>query len=372
MLRLLTALVLVAVSVLSHSDASAKGELINIQKQTFGIKDFKLQNGTVMPEVTIAYETYGDMASDGRNVILLTHGYTNSQKAAGAYPGEKPSGSWNDLIGPGKAIDTDKVFVVSSNMLGSSYGSTSPAFTNPKTGKPYGPDFPEISVVDIIAAQHRLLQHLGVKHLIAVVGASYGGYQAFQWAVTFPDFMDGIVPVVSAPKGTGDFSTIDKLINRLAQDSNWNGGNYYDRGGVVATTTEMRIETLKRYGIEKQLLPRFPDPAAREAEIRRQAEAWAKRFDANALVVLRRAEVVYDAAKDFSKMRAKVLYVLLTTDNLFPPSIAPNVMAKLKAAGVDAEYVEVDSELGHTGYGREVAKWGSKLNAFIARLAPTL
>ena len=155
-----------------------------------------------MPEITIAYETYGTLAPDGRNAVLLTHGYTSSQHMAGRYGENGAEGSWDGLVGPGKAIDTNRLFVVSSNMLGSSYGSTNPAFKNPATGKPYGPDFPDITLVDIVTAQKALLDSLGVKHLVAVAGPSFGGYQTYQWGVAYPDFMDGLVPVVSAPKGS--------------------------------------------------------------------------------------------------------------------------------------------------------------------------
>jgi homoserine O-acetyltransferase len=134
------------------SIARAEGDLLKVQKRTFTTKDFKLESGTVMPEVTIAYETYGTLAPDGRNAVLLAHGYTSSQHMAGRYGENGAEGSWDGLVGPGKAIDTDRLFVVSSNMLGSSYGSTNPAFTNPATGKPYGPDFPDITLVDIVDA----------------------------------------------------------------------------------------------------------------------------------------------------------------------------------------------------------------------------
>src|SRR5205085_7902583 len=142
----------------------------------------------VMPEVKIAYETYGKLAPDGRNAVLIAHGYTSSHHAAGYNPanGNNP-GWWNGLIGPGKAIDTDRLFVVASNMLGSSFGSTNGASLNPATGKPYGPDFPAIAVADIVAAEKALLDGLGVKHLVAVARPSFGGYQAFQCAVVYPD-----------------------------------------------------------------------------------------------------------------------------------------------------------------------------------------
>jgi homoserine O-acetyltransferase/O-succinyltransferase len=171
-----------------------------VEDRFFDILDFRLQNGTVLPEVRIAYETYGRLAAHGRNAVLITHGYTGSHHAAGRNPanGNLP-GSWDGLIGPGKAIDTDKLFVLASNMLGSSFGSTNAASIDPRTGQPYGPDFPHITVRDIVAAQKMLLDSLGVKHLVAVGGPSYGGYQSFQWAVAYPDFMDAIVPVNTAP-----------------------------------------------------------------------------------------------------------------------------------------------------------------------------
>src|SRR5215813_9642604 len=178
------------------------------ESRLFTAHDFRLESGFVLPEVTLAYETYGALAPDGRNAVLATHGYTSGHHFAGRYEaigvakGYKRGdiGSWDKLIGSGKAIDTDKLFVVASNMLGSSYGSTNPASIRPETGKPYGPDFPAITVRDIVRAQKMLLDQLGVEHLVAVAGPSYGGYQAFQWAVTYPDFMHGIVAVVTAPK----------------------------------------------------------------------------------------------------------------------------------------------------------------------------
>jgi homoserine O-acetyltransferase len=353
---------------LGGAPARAEGELTGVQKKVFTIKPFTLENGTVMPEIVIAYETYGKLAPDGRNGVLLTHGYTSSQHMAGRYGEAGAEGSWDGLVGPGKAIDTDKLFVVASNVLGSSYGSTSPAHLDPKTGKPYGPDFPDISMVDIVTAQKALLGGLGVKHLVAVAGPSYGGYQVFQWGVTFPDFMDGLVPVVSAPKGSGGAQSLQALIDTLAKDPHWNNGWYYENGGIAGVMTDMRVATLKRYGIDDQLAAQFPDKAAREAEIRKRAAAWAKGFDGQSLIVLRRAAIRFDAEKDFAKMKAKVLYVLSRTDKVFPPTIAPAVMAKLKAAGVSAEYYEIDSTLGHSASGLDAAKWAPQLKTFMASL----
>jgi len=344
-------------------------DLGTVEDQRFVIPEFRLQNGAVMPEAEIAYETYGRLAADGRNAVLITHGYTSSHHAAGRNPANgNLAGWWDGLIGPGKAINTDKLFVVSSNMLGSSFGSTNGASIDPRTGEPYGPDFPAITVRDIVAAEKALLDALGVEHLVAVAGPSYGGYQAFQWAVAYPGFMDAIVPVVTAPKAQNVEGSLAELQARLATDPEWNAGRYYDRRGAKAVLTELRVEMLKRNGIEAALALRFPEDAAREAEIRKQAVDWARRWDTNSLVILRRGTIGYDTVKDFGKIRAKVLYVLCRTDRLFPPSIAPVVMRDLAAAGVDARYFEIDSDLGHSASGPEHAKWSPALREFLEPL----
>ena len=341
-------------------------DLGTVEDRNFVITNFRLQNGVVMAEAKIAYETYGRLAADGKNVVLITHGYTSTHHAAGRNPanGNLP-GWWDGLIGPGKAIDTDRLFVVSSNMLGSSSGSTNGASINPRTGKPYGPDFPAITVGDIVAAEKALLDRLGIKHLVAVAGPSYGGYQAFQWSVAYPDFMDGIVPVVTAPRAQNVEQGLAELQERLAADPEWNGGHYYDRGGAKTVLTELRVEMLKRNGIEAALAGRHPDREARETATRELAADWAKRWDANSLVILRRGTIGYDTVSEFSQIKAKVLYVLCRTDRLFPPSIAPGVMRDLGAAGVNARYFEIDSELGHSASGPEHAKWSSVLRQFL-------
>jgi homoserine O-acetyltransferase len=344
-------------------------DLRTVEDRIFVISGFRLQNGSVFSEAKIAYETYGRLAAGGRNAVLITHGYTSSHHAAGRNPANNNlPGWWDGLIGPGKAIDTEKLFVVSSNMLGSSSGSTNGASIDPRTGRPYGPDFPAITVHDIAAAQKALLDSLGIRHLVAVAGPSYGGYQAFQWAVDYPDFMDAIVPVVTAPRARNVEQSLAELVARLATDPEWNGGRYYDRGGAKTVLSELRVEMLKRNGIEAALAPRFPGREEREAEISRQAVDWAGRWDANSLVILRRGTIGYDTVKDFPKIKARVLYVLCRTDRLFPPSIAPAVMDALATAGVDARYFEIDSDLGHSASGPEHAKWSPALREFLAPL----
>ena len=258
-------------------------------------------------------------------------------------------------------------------MLGSSFGSTNAGSINPQTGGAYGPDFPNITIRDIVAAQKALLDHLGVRHLVAVAGPSYGGYQAFQWAVAYPDFMDAIVPVNTAPwASVNTHKQLAELQARLAGDPEWHGGRYYGKAACKTVLTNIRVETLKRYGIETALAPRFPDPTAREAAIREQAANWAAKWDANSLTILRRALLGFDTRPDFARIKAKVLYILCRTEALFPPKIAPDVIKALTAAGVGARYFELDSDLGHSSLGSEHAKWSPVLREFLAPLVAWL
>jgi homoserine O-acetyltransferase len=341
-----------------------------VTDRRFTARSFGLEGGAVLPEMTLAFETYGRLAADGANAILITHGYTGSHRAAGPPTPQNPAGGWWDgLIGPGKAIDTDRYFAVASNMLGSSYGSTGPGSIDPETGKPYGPDFPDLTLADIVRAQRLMLDSLGVRHLVAVAGQSYGGFQGFQWGISYPDFLDGIVAAVTSPRGLGGPASVSALLAELGADPNWNGGWHYGRGGMTETVIALRTDTLRRYGTNEILAAAIPDPAAREARMREMAARWAAEFDPNSLVTLRKAMVRFDAEPDLAKIRARVLYVLSRTDVLFPPTIAPGVMAKLTAAGVDGTYVEIDSDFGHLAAGADAAKWAPALRTFLERLA---
>ncbi|MBI3504808.1 MAG: alpha/beta fold hydrolase [Proteobacteria bacterium] len=335
--------------------------------RTHTIRDFRLASGEILPQATIAYVSYGTLAADGKNAVLVTHGFTSSHRFTDTH-GPSGEGSWGPLVGPGKAIDTDRFFVVSSNMLGSSYGSTCPRSVNPKTGRAYGPDFPLFTLPDIVAAQRRMLEAIGVRRLAAVVGPSYGGFQAFQWGVSHPDFVDAIAPVISDVRSPRTEGAEEQLIARFAKDPNWNGGHYYENGGIDGTMTALRVETLLKYGAMEELAAKFPDPAARRAEIDRRAAQWAKEFDANSMIVLMRASSRCDVSDELSKIRARVLYVLSRTDKLFPPSLGPVVMGKLAAAGVAAAYFEIDSAFGHQASGADWAKWGPTLKAFLDRI----
>jgi len=330
------------------------------------IGDLALELGGTLKAAELAYVTYGTLAPARDNAILLTHGYTTTHRFVERGP-DASEAPWDGLVGPGRAIDTDRYFVVSSNMLGSSYGSTAPRSIDPATGTPYGSRFPAITLSDIVTAQRALLSALGVEKLVAVVGASYGGLQALAWGITFPDAMAGIVPALIRV-GPAPPDAVAATRAALAADPNWNGGDYYAAGGVFPTMLRLREATLRRYGAEERLTAAFPDRAARDAEIDRLARAWAGRFDANSLLALGDAMLRFDPLPELHRIRARVLYVLSRTDVLFPPSLAPAAMAAFAAAGVDARYFEIDSDHGHMASGSDAAKWAPELERFLQGL----
>jgi homoserine O-acetyltransferase len=334
--------------------------------KTFDISDFRLRSGIVMPAVTIAYRTLGVLAPTRDNVVLVTHGNTSGPQMIdpGGSTGE---GSWNVIVGPGKAVDTDKFFVICPNMLGSSYGSTNAASIDPATGTRYGPRFPDITVSDIVATQHALLASLGIERLVAIVGPSYGGIQAFQWAVDYPGMMKGIAAIVTAPLVLPERAegNVARLLATLSKDPNWNGGDYYDCGGVPESMIAIRSATLKTYGIEIRLRDTMSDPAKIEAAIRDEAARWARGFDANSLIILAKALRGFDVTAQYNKIKSKVLYVLSRTDKLFPPELETFVMPALKAAGVDADYFLLDSDYGHSASGFDAHKWTPRLKQFM-------
>ena len=340
------------------------------KSKAFIIKNFRLQSGVVMPKVTIAYRTLGELSPASDNAVLVTHGNTSGPQMIdpGGSTGE---GSWSEIVGPGKAIDTNRYFVVCPNMLGSSYGSTNAASIDPLTGKRYGANFPDITVGDIVASQRLLLDALGIASLVAIVGPSYGGFQAFQWAVDYPDAARGIAAVVSSPMVPRERSEGNLLHLRttLSKDPHWNGGDYYDHGGVLESMIQIRTATLKTYGIETRLRDTLSDPDEIEAAIRKEATQWARGFDANSLLILAKALRSFDVTGKFNRISAKVLYVLSRTDRLFPPELAPDVMAGLKAAGVEADYFLLDSDYGHSASGRDAQKWTPRLRRFMESLA---
>jgi len=339
-------------------------ELTEIESKTFTARDFRLENGKSLPVLELAYETYGTLAPQRDNAILIVHGYTSSHHAAGRNAKGKAgrgvaegSAGWFDaLIGPGKPVDTDRHFVIAVNALGSAHGSSGPNTIDPRTKKPYGPTFPEITLRDMVASQKLLVDSFGITGLVAVIGPSMGGFQSFQWAASYPGFMKAIVPSVSAPRAPSRLGGLAQLQKRLASDPNWNDGWYYENGGVCGTLEQIRYETLLNYG-----------QAADEAKA--AARGWAKIYDAHSLVTLRRAIDSFDITGQYDRMTAKILYVQSKTDKLFDIAQCPAYVSDMRKAGLDITYVELPSDKGHLASHADAAMWAPILAAFLKSLA---
>jgi homoserine O-acetyltransferase len=328
--------------------------------------DFRLAGGAVLPELVQSHVTLGTLDAAGDNAVLVLHGLTTGpgMLGPGAFAAE---GAWCDLVGPGRAIDTDRWFVVCPNALGSSYGSTGPASIDARTGRPYGMSFPDITVGDMIAAQKRLLDSYGVTRLVAAVGPSMGGYQAFEWGVTHPGFVQRVVAAVSAPFHHAKVTSAASLLATLRAEAAWREGGYADTpGSMQPFMTRLRETTLRRYGIEADLAAAFPDAALRRAEVERLAREWAAAFDPAALLALTRAMETFDVRPRLAAMRSvPLLYVLSRSDDAFPPTLAPQLMPQFAAAGIPAQYVELDSDKGHLASGADAALWSAELARFL-------
>jgi homoserine O-acetyltransferase len=320
-----------------------------------------LTSGEKLPEVEVAYAHYGSLASDGRNAILVCHGYTSNHRML-AHGSGVAEGSWAGLIGPGLPLDTDKFFIICCNMLGSCYGSTGPSSLNTLTGQPYGVDFPAIKVADMVNVQRLLLQKLGVSHLRAVLGPSFGGFLALQWAISYPDEVDAIGVVLSAPSlPRNNYTSMEALLAVFDRDPAWNGGHGATREAVYDTLRQLRLDTMTSYGAEAVLAAQGVPPSERDCKMEKQAAAWAREFDPHSLFVLLEAALEFDARPHLAKIYADVLYVNSDTDLLFPPN--PDVLIDLSRTLSKRPliYVPLRTELGHMASGAEHKLWSGAL-----------
>ncbi len=334
--------------------------------KTFETSDFALSTGAHLPKLTVAYETGGELAADGNNAILLCHGYTNHPHAAG-------EGGWfAPLVGPGKAIDTNKYFVVCSNMLGSAYGTTGPGSINPETGRPYGPDFPKYTTTDMVAAQKLLIDYLGIGQMKAVIGYSYGGHLTFLWGAMHPDRMRALVPVAGVITRNTTAEEVAKIRARFEDLPGWSGGHYYGRekeSGVFDRLVEMRLERLKMYGVGQHLTDTLRDADEVERVLTERAREWAGEFDANSLSILYEAGIGSSAEAIAGNIKAPLLDVLATTDSVVDVALGPVTVAMLKAKGVNARFLAIDTPYGHAGPIADWQKWAGELEAFLVGVA---
>jgi homoserine O-acetyltransferase len=334
----------------------------------FRTREFSLDNGHSLQELAVAYETYGTLDKDASNAIVVLHGTTSTHHAAGTVTRDRRKGWWDRVIGTGKLFDTSRYCVIAPNMLGSSYGSTGPASIDPSTGRPYGTSFPDITLADMVRSQHLLMRSLGIAKLVAVAGQSIGGLLAFQWAVTCPEFMSGVIATDCGPKNL--FRTADNLpvlIEELSRDPNWRDGDYYEAGGLEDAMTALRIKTLKSYQFEDTLTD-VAEPEKRRQILESTAREWAREFDPNSLITLTKALSRYNVESELDRIQAKFFYVLADTDEFYPAEIGEDTMMKLRRAKVDTTYLEIQSLLGHYATTEEPEKWVPSAKRFLDAL----
>lgn len=330
---------------------------------THHVPNFVLSSGHTL-EARLAYVTLGTLNERRDNAVLVTHGFTSSHRfiLPGAVAAE---GSWSSLVGPGKAIDTDHYFVISSNALGSCFGTTGPSDCDPERNRPFGADFPAINFEDIVAQQRQLVSSLGVNRLHAVVGVSMGGMQALQWAVQYPNEVERVGVALSAFTSSKGATALEAT---LAADPAWNDGHPAP-GAMVPLMTRLRADTLRRYGMAAWLADQGLSDSSREEELMKQAHMWASEFDPSSLLVLRRALDTFDVRPFLHRIRAQVLLALSTTDELFPASAGARMLTELEANGVQAWLHVIDSPYGHLASGIDWPLWSERLKQFIEQPA---
>lgn len=333
---------------------------------TFRTSDLVLSKGGLLPQAELAYIHTGELDVDGSNVVLMTHGYTTGHHFV--MPDSLAAeGSWSELVGPGRAIDTDRFFVVSTNALGSCYGSSGPASIDPTTGAAYGETFPGVTITDTVRLQRMFLESLGVTSLYAVAGPSMGGIQAFQWGVQYPDWTARLVVAVSgieSPtlKGATDRNAYAEMIRA---EPGWDGGRP-GKGAIVPWLAQIRLNTLREYCMDEALRDQGLSNEDVDARLNELAHQWAEGFHPWSLVSLGQAISDYGVSDQLSRIKARVLLALCDNDRIFPASRGPETMRRLKAADVDVKFVEIPSRYGHLASGLDWQSWEGDLREFLA------
>lgn len=392
---------------------TAAGSVGTVDTQFLDLpKPLALDCGRELHPVRIAYETYGTLSPGRDNVILVCHALSGDAHAAGfsttpAGEGTRDGfraqerdggqgrglGWWDGMIGPGKAFDTDRFFVVSSNLLGGCRGTTGPSSTNPATGRPYGSDFPVITVADMVRAQRALLDEIGIARLFAVAGGSLGGMQALEWAVRYADQVDAIVPIASThalhPQGIA-WNAIAR--SAITADPDWQHGHYRGTGraptagmGVARmighmtylSATSVKDKFGRRLQFADDIRYQLTEPEFEiESYLRYQADAFVKRFDANTYLYTSRALSYFDLARQYGGGRlthalrdvsARTLLMAFSSDWLYPPSGSEELAEALRAAGKEVDLHVIDAPYGHDCFLLEEARQTPMIQEFLAR-----
>lgn len=361
-----------------------------VKPQNFQLPEpLALDCGRTLKGVNIRYETVGTLAPNRSNAILITHALSGDAHVCGRHTPEDPKpGWWDELVGPGKAIDTNRYFVICSNVLGSCAGSTGPRSVNPDTGNPYNLDFPVITIRDMVRAQRYLIDYLGIEKLLSVVGGSMGGMQAMEWAINYPDRLDSAVPIATTSQLSPQSIAFDWVGREaIKYDPNWNNGNYSadhvpDRGlaaaRMLAHITYLSDESMSlKFGRDLQDADSysfdFHRDFAVESYLEHQGRRFVERFDANSYFYITRAMDYFDLAaraggdlaKAFSTATAAFLVVSFSSDWLFPTVESRKIVNALLKNRLNVSFCEIKSAYGHDAFLLEADVLGPMLRDFL-------
>ena len=331
-----------------------------------------LDSGKTLNNVTVAYETYGELNKEKSNAILICHALTGDAHAAGWHKGDKKPGWWEIVIGPGKAIDTEKYFVICSNVLGGCKGTTGPSSINPETDKEYGLDFPVITIGDMVKVQKKLIDHLKISQLYAVIGGSMGGMQVLEWMVSYPKMMKKAMPIATAAMSYPQqiaFNAVGR--QSIFSDPNWNGGNYYETGEIprnglslarmIAHITYLSDESMDiKFGRglqdKDEISYDFTVDFQVESYLKYQGESFVKRFDANSYLYITKAVDLFDLSvtnsliDGFKDVECKVEVISVDSDWLYPTEQSTEIVTALNANDVEVSFSEIKSNYGHDAF----------------------
>lgn len=350
--------------------------------------ELKLESGQNLGPITLSFETYGELDKDKSNAVLILHALSGDAHAAGFHEGDKDPGWWDALIGPGKAFDTDKYFVICSNILGGCKGSTGPSNINPKTQKPYALDFPIISINDMVDCQKHLIDHLGMDKLLTVVGGSMGGMQVLSWLTRYPKNICSAIPIACAIRHSPQQIAFNEVGRQaIMADPHWKSGDYYSgpvpaKGLAVARMighiTYMSDESMaEKFGRQKKNNNepfKFTADFEVEGYLRYRGDNFVKRFDANSYLYVTKAMDNFDASggKPFHEalrqLKAKVLVVAFKSDWLYPAYQSKEIAKACKLSGIDATYCEVNSTYGHDAFLLEVDEETHLIKHFLKKV----
>jgi homoserine O-acetyltransferase/O-succinyltransferase len=373
----------------------APGEVGLVSPQDFvHPHPFTFKSGQVIPGFTLRYETYGELNATRDNVIVICHALSGDHHCAGWHsPEDRKPGWWNNLIGPGKAVDTRRFYVVCANVLGGCQGSTGPSSPNPETGRPYGVTFPFVTIGDMVRAQKLLLDQLGVAEVHAIIGGSMGGMMALRCAIEYPQYIRRVLAMATTARESAQAIAFNEVGRQaIMQDPAWNRGEYPKESGprvglaiarMMAHITYVSDASMDRkFGRRKKdtahsVAYTFEPQFEVEGYLRHQGQSFINRFDANSYLYITRALDQFDLAhasssleEAFAPVEAETLVVGFTSDWLFPPEQNRSLALALLRAGKRASYAELSTDLGHDSFLLESEELYALVRAFLERDEP--